>query len=208
MSGELVKAAPIMKYVDNGRIDSDVAVEDLATERERWEKGGTAADKRVAAAYAALEDGRQLVDLHQVIARGGQANGGRLPALAVAPALATQVNCRARHSGQVTYRVYKNGIWRLMRPWRLDIISNNTWDRSDEIWQDGTSTMPPMPPELRDKVRKEHLVLWEATWRDVHSRVERPPIHLDPALLEQVSGGLYRVVDTWDLTPLEAAALR
>lgn len=208
MPGELIKSSEIMKFVHNGVIESDTAVEDLHVEREKWEAGGTAADQRVATAYAALEEGRQLVDIHTVIVRGGTSKGdAHLPALAIAPAFSNQVRVRAWHDGHVEYLV-NTPFRRLLRPWRMDVATTQFWNRSDEIWRQAMATPPVMPPKIRDQAKKEHLVLWEATWQKTTTRVPRPPMHLDPALLEHVSGALYFVVDTWDLTELEAAALR
>ena len=43
------------------------------------------------------------------------------------------------------------------------------------------------------------LILWEAEWETVPR---------DPLLLRHLAGGLYAVMASWDLTPLERAVLK
>lgn len=207
--GELVPVAAIQKFIDLGTVMTDLDREKLPAQRARWENGETPGDRSVAAAYRAVEDGRQLVDLHEVIVRGGVCTmNQQLPALAVAPAFAEQVNVRVIYDGQVMYRVYSRGIRRLARPWQFEVATQVRWDRKTAISHTAVSIPPAMPPDVREVAEPDNVVMWEATWQKIHTKVPRPPIHLDPALLEHVTGSLWVVKKTWDLTPLEAAALR
>jgi hypothetical protein len=62
--------------------------------------------------------------------------------------------------------------------------------------------IPHVPAEYRPANPRGHFILWEQEFTE---RILRPR---DPALLEHVVGDVYVVLATWDLTELEAAALR
>ena len=71
------------------------------------------------------------------------------------------------------------------------------WIRSKPV------VVPPIPAQHRpERITRNHYIVWEQAWSDI---ILRPR---DPALLEHIVGDVYVVLGTWDLTPLEAAALR
>lgn len=202
--GALIKNNAIMQVIDECKIEADLCEEDFESEKERWASGGTAADMAVVAALTAVQDGHTLVDLGTVIARGGKSpsyTNSKMPSLTLAPAFAKEVSMRVWHDGEMTLKAGRG-----RHSWKLEIQSGYTFDRkNDAISYNGVATVPGMPPEIRKIAKPDHLLLWEPEWRKVGSQIQRPP--RDPALLEQLSGNLYVVLATWDLTPLEAAAL-
>ncbi len=206
MGTDLVRATPIMRHVQNGEITPELNPETILEEKARWASGGTEADQRVVTALTAIEEGRALIDLNVVLNKGGTSQNtgydSKLPALAVAPAFAKEVSIRVWHDGEMRLRA-KTRVGR--RGWQLTRQGSAVWARSTAISYSAVATVPTMPPEVRSVAKKDHLVLWEATWRKLGTQEQRPPI--DPALLEHVSGDLYVVLAAWELSPLEVAAL-
>lgn len=181
-----------------GRVESDLAVEDYATEREKWE-GGNAADRRVAAAYQALEEGRNLISLSKAIISGGF-DGEYRPRLAIAPCGVSTIYVETwKDSSRVQFRTTRQ---RALIRWRMELDFGGAHYR-------GLTTqalLPQMPPAVREIASRRDLLLWEAEWR--RTNFKRAPRPRDPALLEQVAGDLYVVKASWELSELEAAALR
>lgn len=200
---ELIRQNDIMKVVNQSAIDPGLALEDYEKEKARWAAGGTPSDLAVVEALKAAEEGRVLVDLNTVIARGGIAkkyNVSKLPGLTLAPPGAREVSMRVWHDGDMVLRAK-----RPFRQWKMTLSAGYTFPRGEAISYSAVATVPQMPPDVRNLAQKNHLLLWEPEWRKAHTQVQRPPI--DPALLEPLSGSLYVVLATWDLTELEAAAL-
>lgn len=196
----LIKPVGIMDHINSvGVPDHGLAEDDIPKAVARWSKGN-AADQSIAAAYKALEEGRQMVQLTEVIAKGG--SKGYFPGLALVRADRSEVRCVATSHGDVTYRAKR---WSMTMP---DLLKG--WTR---VYRDdapgsrrATALAPHIPPEVRENRKlKDHLLLWEPSWRVEADRPLRRPF--DPALLEQVVGDLYCVVAAWDLSPLEMAAL-
>lgn len=206
--GDLVKPAAIMAHVTRGQVDTDVCQEDIASEAERWEKGN-ARERRVAVAYRALDEGRQLIDINKALASGGVDGHGR-PNLAVARSRMRMVRLETWASRRLArFSAPRHGRVRANR-WRFEIEMTGLGDQFSREG-DGHSAVaatPTMPPEVRVQSRPGDLLFWEATWKATWKRstVKRTVVR-DPALLEPVVGNLYVVKASWELSELEAAAL-
>lgn len=203
LASDLIRHNEILKTVKAHALTHDLCQEDVEKEKARWAAGGTKGDLAVVAAIEAVNEGRVLVDLSTVIAAGGISQKhhlSKLPGLTFAPPWALEVSMRVRHDGDMTLRTRRG-----LKSWRHDLTSGYTFPHSEAISYSAVATVPRMPPEIRAVAHKDHVVLWEPDWRKAHTKVQRPP--LDPALLERLDGNLYMVVATWDLSPLEAAAL-
>lgn len=200
---DLIHQNDIMNVIKSEELTSDLCEEDFEKEKARWAKGGTKGDLAVVQALEALQQGRTLIDLPAVLAKGGfnpKYTSSKMPSLTVAPAFAKEVSMRVWHDGEM---VLKSGRF---PQWKMNLPSGYTFSRSgDAVSYSGVATVPGMPPEIREIARKEHLVLWQAEWRKIGSQVQRPP--RDPALLERLNGNMYVVLAAWDLTALEASAL-
>ncbi|MEM9657753.1 MAG: hypothetical protein AAF961_05265, partial [Planctomycetota bacterium] len=63
------------------------------------------------------------------------------------------------------------------------------------------AVVPSIPPSIAPPERQLHRyhILWEAEWES---------IPVDPMLLRSLGKGIYTVLATWDLTPLERSVLR
>lgn len=81
-------------------------------------------------------------------------------------------------------------------------------------YQSSHAAVPDLPSEIAErfpavKSRKgKFLLLWEASWAAWDEHFPRPPRPRDPALLEHVTGSLFKVRAVWDLTLVELAALQ
>lgn len=179
-------------------------------------------DAQIMRGYQALSQGKQLVNLREVIGAGGVFNSG-LPRLAVAQADHEWVWCVRLADGRVDFlpgdrwsissrRV--KGITRFpsetlpsCRGLGHDVtkaVYGNHGHGSHEGWGgDMRAMVPIVPPALRPvHALSNYLTLFEvANW----AKAPRPPG--DPALLKHIGGEIYAVLAVWDLTPLEQAVL-
>lgn len=160
------------------------------------------------AGYLALAQGRQIVNLVDVVSAGGCFEGddlatASLPRLAVARSYDHWVTVRRAHNGEVGFM---KGGWQVELP--RDTLRRLT---SSEYATYGyrRAMVPPVPFGIRMRLGRRGgggwrpcLTLFEVgSWEPV----PRPPG--DPALLRYLSGHLYTVEATWDLTELERAVL-
>jgi hypothetical protein len=192
-----------MQYFED--FDPKVEQEEITSSRETLEKvAKSAEDKRVVAAYRALEEGRKMVSLSEAIARGDLGEK-RMPKLAVARADFTTVRVSSFADGSLRYF---NKARRKKNTWRVEFpaLMGRAADRETPP-RVGTANLPYIPPTIRPQDPENYLCFWEAQWRVDDLPRPRPTLVLDPALLEHVVGDLYVVVATWDLSPIEAAAL-
>lgn len=200
----LMKNNEIMRIIDQSALELELCEEDVEKEKARWAAGGTPQDLAVVKAIDAVHTGHKLVDIQTVISRGGLSakyTTSKMPALAIAPPFAREVSMRVWHDGEMVLRA-----GRFPSQWKTHLQSGYTFDRSgDAVSYTAVATIPTMPPEIRSVAKKDHILLWEPEWRKQNAQVQRPP--RDPALLERLSGNLYVVLATWDLSELEAAAL-
>lgn len=83
-----------------------------------------------------------------------------------------------------------------------------------EHWSTSRAEVPVLPSEIREQFpsvmdpKGKFLLLWEASWAPWERHAPKPPRAHDPALLEHVSGSLFKVRAVWDITLVELAALR
>jgi hypothetical protein len=179
----------------------DLAVEDFATEREKWETTD-AADQRVVAAYKALEEGRQLISLTKALRRGGADTEWR-PHMAIAPSTLREVHLETWTATCMVRYHAPHRRWR-RSGWSYDIeieAVRNGWNKGLVA----KAVVPTMPPQVRAVATRDDLIFWEAEWR--HTTMKELPRPRDPALLEHVVGDLYVVKASWELSELEMAAL-
>lgn len=179
------------KHLANARV--------AVTEEEKDLLGKWAGNPQVEAAFDALLDGRNVVDLIKLIMPHDIRT---LPKLAVGPVISQGSNLSGMIRGNTMRLTAPTGATRL--DWELMV--NIGGQRDGQLWDSGTTAIPAVPPSvmppLTRKASREWLILFEAEWR-------RAPVPrtTDPALLKPISGTLYEVVAVWDLTALEAAAL-
>jgi hypothetical protein len=155
-------------------------------------------DEALTAAYRELAKGNTLINLPQSMSTAGCDPEG-LPRLAIARADAAQV-WFDRHSEHVTFW-WGQEVHRIRKANKIELPVRNLpglmdWSRFRRV----KSAVPIIPASLRpaDALARYHI-LFEAEWREV------PPV--DPILLKHISGPLYAVLATWELTSVEQAVL-
>jgi len=165
----------------------------------------TKEDHALMVGYRALAKGKILLDLADVMKQAG-CNHLYQPKLAICRADATHVWFRRERGGAGTFQMDSGWIsgratMRYVRllpstfPW--DDVSYNTNPNCDLI----KAQVPCVPPQFRPKSDlSNYHVLWEAEW------TPEPPS--DPILLRRLSGMLFAVMASWDLTAVERAVLR
>lgn len=163
-----------------------------------------------------VDSGALVVNLQETLRRGGRDRAG-LPALGFATARyhGKKWGVRGHRDGSVTFgrwlkepRAGGNGgiLMPFVEPVNFPAESfyrtlGWTGDRAATGFY-GWTTIPVIPPKHRpDGGLSGLLYVWEAQW---NTKVP----NLDPALLKPIGNGLAEVVAQWDLTPLEAEALR
>jgi hypothetical protein len=167
------------------------------------------------AAYREIARGRQVLSLGETFANGGASlvsvGGDRfnLPRLAIARADQTEVRLR-RMRNWLTFGwgppSYSGISWwsrdkrtRADR-WRIDVPFDWGSAKISDWSREFAAKVPMVPAPLRPAADLSGFhILWEAEWDRVAPR--------DPALLKRLSRGLYAVLSTWDLTPVERAVL-
>lgn len=196
MGTELIRSSPALEYANAGLVKVEMSQQEAREERRKWE-GGTAHERQVAHAYRAIEEGRQLIDLEKSLQKGGCDQVGR-PKLAIAQVGMKRVKLETWYgTGVVEYSAGWIG-W-----------SYTTEFAGAKTGRDGgvraVASTPTMPPAVRRIANDTDILFWEAQWRRTEMKRQ---IVIDPALLEPVVGTLYVVKAAWELTELEAAALR
>lgn len=160
-------------------------------------------DKSLMHGYRLLSTHKRVVILADVLRQGGMDDRGR-PKLAVARADERRIEVFINTNGTVNYNP--------VTQWQKgeNRARENNPDSSRRIFEfdellprhasavSAQSDVPFIPPKIRPATLDRYAILWEATWRSV-------PV--DPALLRPLGQGMYAIVATWDLTPLEAAVL-
>lgn len=159
-------------------------------------KSGDQRDKAVMAGYKALAKGKTVIDLLQCMKEAGTFESG-LPRLAIIRADKNTCYCLREKNGSLKFCNH-NSCW-IRGEARIYFKSGTFMTRSDDV--KGKAIVPLIPPQFRPgpSMLKKYFILWEANWETVPK---------DPALLKHLSGNLYSVVATWDLTPVEQAVLR
>ena len=176
-------------------------------------------DAQIARCYKALAGGHQVINLNDMMRRGGENSKG-LPRLAISRADCEQVEMRREWtSGDVEMfsadlgwqrqgAKYRGRVFQF--PALLSIrdasFTEPNWNRTGQMAILAfTAIVPNIPPVLRPphSLQNYHL-LWEARWEPKQHPRRAPG---DPALLKHLGGPLYAVLATWDLTPVEQAVL-
>lgn len=187
-------------------VDRSVAVAEAARYAELG-VGGTED------AYAALLDGRILINLYETLERSlNIVDSALVPSFTVAAA-------RPRDT-MILSRCFSTGLglmytraWGTGAPQGEPMFTVGRGMRNKH-YTTRRAVVPTLPPEIRrdfpEALRDRDgrfMILWEPSWEVVSTRRPRPPRNWDPALLEQVEGSVYVVRAVWDLTPVEVAAL-
>lgn len=211
---EVVKAPSIEKYLKHGVVE----IEGADAESMLAYGQGTAQERGVAAAYEAIQQGRQLIDLRQSVLlawktrdcqRSDDELNGVPPVAVIDATLAGQtIVCAVTANQNVEYLVPKKGIFTKKFSMMFEALRTGKWGSTAKTVREGRARAPHVPPYIVTRVGglENKLLFWEAKW--VYSeRHPAPSRTADPALLEHIAGDLYAVVATWELTPLEVAAL-
>jgi hypothetical protein len=201
--------------LDTITIERDAAAEQL--EQYRSIKHPTEEDKAIVAGLLAAAAGKGLVNLRDVIIAGGVNELG-FPRLAVCRSDAEWCYLSVSGSWRTNaerswiigpYTVTFSAVQRSRQDGRTSPRSFHTfrsvpWESAASVDRRLRSQVPMIPPALRPPVSRlrDFVTLWE-----VDEWAEAPAPPGDPALLRHVTGELYSVEATWDLTPLERAVL-
>ena len=160
-------------------------------------------DRRIEAlkrGYWHAAQGRKLLDVPDAIRQIGL-NDKEQPKLAIARADWEKVFLHSTPNGTGIYTQWRNtptgGTYTEVRVPKL-LRKNNPW-----YWKALSAPVPLIPPEVKLNLKgglHNYWVLWEVeNWEEV-------PV--DPVLLKRITGRLFAVIDTWNLTELERAVLR
>lgn len=183
-----------------GRALSGATMPALDPER-RDALGKSAVDRAVARAATAQDELEHFViDL----ARVGALMRDRF---AIAPAYCTgrrAYRCRDIEDGEVYY--YVGAKHRKFAHWSMHfepgVVMGYSGHGGRAAWRTASAIVPPIPAEHRPATTRGKFIVWEQEW------TEKILLPRDPALIEHVVGDVYVVRAVWDITPLEAAALR
>lgn len=204
---------------------SKITVEDpeqakVARDRymEAARRSRSAMDRALAKSYAALAEGRALIDLDETMRAAGVDEVTKLPKLAVVRADFKQVFLRMVRWGDRDVRdsAIMAGVLDYTRDRVKTAAGTARFDfptgtfpvsETPRGWMDTHSApVPLIPPQLRPAdAYRNYFILWEVKeWKRVAP--------LDPLLLTHIQGHIFAVVAQWDLSPIERlvmnAALR
>jgi hypothetical protein len=151
--------------------------------------------------YWQIKQGKVLIDISKIIKAGGCIKPG-YPHLAICRATGKKVQCTYWEDGTVSYRDDQSqwrdqdAVVRIVNAFPK-VTFKPEWQRSHNI----EAPVPLIPPRHRPKVLSpEHFILWEVdAWEMV------PPT--DPYLLRRITKYVFAIMEQWDLTPLEKAAM-
>jgi len=168
-----------------------------------------AEDMAILRGYRALARGHQVIDLPNVISRGGVFEETGLPRLAVATSNHEFVHVERSRDGGVTFQPEqwinprrRKDVYRCPVGTLPDMAYPNHlgWG----LWGGRQRAMVPhVPPALRPV----HSLDGYATLFEVDEWAPDPTAPVDPALLKHIGGDLYAVLATWDLSELERSVL-
>ncbi len=162
-------------------------------EAKKWGAGHTKQDQLIAKAFRAIGRGQKVIDLYESFQIAGVDAQCR-PMLAIARADASRLTgWYGQHSnGRISFRsdTGRSGH---------DTVGVPASFLNGVKFFDARARVPTVPPPLRQANLGRLWILFEAEWQAVTK---------DPFLLEHLGGALYRVVATWDLTPIEQVVLR
>lgn len=189
-----------LEYRNSVRAAANRDVSEYETRLERRKREMAEQDASLMKGYRLLSLGRQIISLADAVIGGGFDDQNR-PKLAVGNASDRSVRLDRHANGRMTFRGIED--WHKhetpprgsLRVFEFDVppIPGMSWVQAEAM-------VPSIPPHLRPETIDRYVILWEAEWR-----ARRAPV--DPALLRPLGNGLYAVVATWDLTPLEQMVL-
>lgn len=163
------------------------------------EREATDEDRGIMLGYKALASGKALLDLGAVFRACPLDERGR-PKLAVGRASWNYAHLTSGRDGSLAFTAER---WNRRRGrWYRISFPAGTLQRAPSLttYAEHRALVPLIPINLRPQFSlSNYLILWEAVWEPV------PPI--DPLLLRHLHGGLYLILASWDLTPLERAVL-
>ncbi len=160
-------------------------------------------DKRIEAlkrGYWHAAQGKKLIDIPDAIRQIGLNDEGQ-PKLAIARADWGRVFLHSTSDGTGIYTQWGDtptgGIYTEVRVPKL-LPKDNPW-----YWKALSAPVPLVSPEVRLNLKgrlQNYWILWEVEkWEEV-------PV--DPILLKRITGRLFAVIDTWELSELERMVLR
>lgn len=197
-------AAAEAKITEGGKIFRRARTERTLIENE---------DTALMLSYREMARGNRILNIEHVMGEMGiEANGKRLPILAIAQANWTHVHARISNG----FVVFSKDTWPRFNYSRETFydgaiaIQRRAYpaELTDEEWRKRNNLpvlahkalVPAIPAMLRPAGDlSDYHILWEAKWE--HSA---PP---DPLLLKNVTGHIYTVLAQWDLTPIEKMIL-
>jgi hypothetical protein len=162
-------------------------------------------DTAVLMGYRDLAKGRGILDLHEAFRKTGIDEAGR-PRLVIGRADWAHAHFRRMGSDEVQFTA--DGNWpRRQAPspftavvLPVGVLPTLPWNRTPCPVSHARAMTPLIPPRLRPEGElSRYHILWEAVWENM------PPV--DPLLLRHLTGRLYAVLATWDLTSLERLVL-
>lgn len=152
-----------------------------------------------------LKKTKPIINVADAMIRGG-CNEAEAPHIVLAPLTSTEIYCNAMSPD--TFILYDKTLEEINEDGDfIKSIDPNGWQfevgnpDQGRGWDTSRALLPAIPPRIRPKNPKKHFVLWEANW-------ELMPQLGDPALLKQIHGPFFQVVNVWDLTKLEEKVLR
>jgi hypothetical protein len=176
-------------------------VHEFETRAERRRREIAENDAAIMRGYRLLARQKRVIILRDAIRAGGEDKQHR-PKLAIARADEREIQMTRSRTGTVTYtpvvRWHQGELpaRSATRWWRLEELLPPLAAVSSSVT--ARSLVPHIPPAIRPSALDRYAILWEADWKAVPT---------DPVLLRPLGQGLYAVLATWDLTPIERAVL-
>lgn len=185
--------------------------------KEEWKKYCEVLKKRkekflkiMKDAHYQLKEGRELIDIYDVMKKAGLNDKGE-PKLAISRADLTTVYFQKRDEG--SGRFGETDDYNSLS-YNKDLIElpqktfNIHWERKGQAeWSINKrlikTKVPIIPVELLPEGElKNYYILWESKeWEEV-------PETKDPIILKRISENLFVILGSWDLTPLEQSIMR
>lgn len=190
-------------------MEKEAAQTKLEAYRVQLHRRADAEYEAVYAGYAALAEGRPLINLTEAFNHAGLDGNGR-PRLAIARADRKQVQVTTRrHWARLTngmVRFDATSVNYYQANYQGTLVVEVQIDGLSRDMHDGYALVPMVPADVRPSGdMKDFFVLWEVEeWADTRHRTEPDR---DPYLLKHLAGDLYIVVAEWDLTDLERAIM-
>ena len=164
------------------------------------------AEYRVAlTAYEELAAGKTLINIDEVFATA-ELNELGLPNIAIGRADRIEVRAYRRsdeHNCEFsTEAVAMSNYGWVGRYPQLTINCRLSDPTPSKSWAKGYALLPMIPPEVRPKGQlRDYFILWEVDHWSKEPKTRIAPV--DPILLKHLTGPLYVVMGTWDLTEVE-----